>query len=233
MVRNGISDSKRALYNACRCELVDKITVIIKAHLQNDLVPPILSIGDFRLRSLRLGDEVAWHAYLAEPCVIEHTSFPQIDLDTVRTWVARHIEEYATGSSCRWALADSRDDLIGTCGFSNWSLTHAHAELVYDLSPGYWSHGLMRRAVDAVLEWAFTTVKFHRVHAYVMTSNNRSIALLDRCGFIREGMLHHYRIARGEPRDFYVYAKISTSPLKNQQLASGAQTMRDDNASSE
>jgi RimJ/RimL family protein N-acetyltransferase len=39
----------------------------------------------------------------------------------------------------------------------------------------------------------------NRVHAFVMTSNQRSIRLLDRCGFSREGTLRHYRIARGDP----------------------------------
>jgi hypothetical protein len=41
-----------------------------------------------------------------------------------------------------------------------------------------------------------------------MTSNTSSIRLLESLGFLREGMLRHYRIARGVARDFYVYALL-------------------------
>ncbi len=45
----------------------------------------------------------------------------------------------------------------------------------------------MRRAVIAMLAWGFAELHLNRVHAFVMTSNARSIALLERCGFVREG----------------------------------------------
>jgi len=151
---------------------------------------------------------------LADPAVIEHTSFPVLDVDAVRAMLVRHVEEYAAKTSCRWALAGSNDDLIGTCGFYSWSRASAHADLVYDLAAAYWGKGIMQRAVTAAVEWAFATAHFHRIQAYVITSNQRSIALLERCGFAREGMLRHFRIARGEPRDCYLYARISALPLR-------------------
>jgi RimJ/RimL family protein N-acetyltransferase len=42
-----------------------------------------------------------------------------------------------------------------------------------------------------------------------MTTNERSIALLERNGFERETMLAGYRVARGVPRDFYLYSVAS------------------------
>lgn len=181
------------------------------ASLADGLIPPTFSLGEFSLRALRPGDEVAWHQYLADPRVTEHTSIPVVDLAGVRRSVERHLEEYSTGMSCRWALANANGTLVGTCGFSNWSLPHGQAELVYDLAPAYWGRGLMRHAVQAVVAWALLTVGFHRVHAFVMTTNAASIGLLERCGFTREGTLHHFRIARGEPRDFHVYARLAPS----------------------
>lgn len=172
------------------------------------LSPSSWSLGEFRLRPLRLGDAPAWFAYLSDPRVIEHTSFPELDLSAVEAMLSRQLEGYAAGTSCRWALADVTDGLIGTCGFSNWSLPHAHAELVYDLAPAFWGRGLMRAAARHVLSWAFNTARFNRVHAFVMTSNAPSIRLLEALGFVREGTLQQYRIARGNARDFYVYALL-------------------------
>ena len=172
--------------------------------------PPVWPVGEFRLRPMRLADAQAWHQYLCDPQVIEHTSFPMLDLADVERMVANQLAGYANGTSCRWAVADSDDRLAGTCGFSNWSLPHSHAELVYDLSPAFHGRGLMRAAVTQVLDWAFGRARFNRVHAFVMTSNTRSIRLLESAGFSREGTLREYRVARGTPRDFHVYSRLAS-----------------------
>ncbi len=175
---------------------------------EDGLAPPSWSIGECRLRPLRLADAPAWHGYLRDPRVIEHTSFPELDLAAVHAMLSRQLEGYAAATSCRWALADADDTLIGTCGFSNWSLPHAHAELVYDLAPAFWGRGLMRAAVRQVLAWAFDTAGFNRVHAFVMTTNVPSIRVLEGLHFLREGTLRQYRIARGAARDFHLYALL-------------------------
>ena len=157
---------------------------------------------------MRQSDSAAWYAYLADPRVVEHTSIPEVTLPLVEAMVTRELAGYAAGTSCRWALADGNDRLVGTCGFSNWSLPHFHAELVYDLAPAFWGRGLMRGAVHQVLAWAFNNAGFNRVHAFVMTSNVPSIRLLEAVGFSREGTLRQFRVARGVPRDFHIYAAL-------------------------
>lgn len=170
--------------------------------------PPSWRLGEFALRPLRDSDAAAWHAYLADPRVIEHTSIPELTLAAVEDMVARERDGYVAGSACRWALADLSDRLVGTCGFSNWSLPHSHAELVYDLDPAFWGRGLMHASVTRVVSWAFEEARFNRVHAFVMTSNAPSIRLLEAAGFSREGTLRSFRVARGNPRDFHVYALL-------------------------
>lgn len=178
------------------------------ASVKEGAIPPSWELGGFTLRPLRVGDESAWADYLLDPRVTEHTSFPSVDLDSLRTSVHRYIAEYSTATSCRWALATEDDRLVGTCGFSTWSLVHSHAELVYDLAPAHWGRGLMRKAVATVLGWAFETAAFNRVHAFVMTTNEPSIRLLVHSGFAREGTLRQFRIAGGTPRDFHLYALL-------------------------
>jgi [ribosomal protein S5]-alanine N-acetyltransferase len=171
--------------------------------------PPSWDLGPFRLRPLLDSDDVALFRYLSDPRVIEHTSIPTPTLHSVSDSIHRQIESARNGLACRWALAMEDDQPIGTCGFSNWSVVHSHAELVYDLAPAYWRQGLMSSAVHTVLTWAFTDAGFHRVHAFVMTTNAPSIRLLERARFVREGTLRHFRMARGVPRDFHVYAKLA------------------------
>jgi [ribosomal protein S5]-alanine N-acetyltransferase len=42
-----------------------------------------------------------------------------------------------------------------------------------------------------------------------MVTNRPSMSLLEHRGFAREGTLRQFRIARGTPRDFHVYALLN------------------------
>jgi RimJ/RimL family protein N-acetyltransferase len=59
-----------------------------------------------------------------------------------------------------------------------------------------------------------------------MTNNARSIRLLKRCGFTREGTLRQYRIARGLPKDFHVFALLAQDFALNEVGASPNQAMQ-------
>ena len=175
-----------------------------------DLVePPVLSLGEVRLRPLREGDAASWSEYLSDPRVTFHTSWGATDLATIEANVRRLRNDYATKASWRWAIARESDDrLIGVCGFSTWSAVHRAAEVAYDLAPDFWSRGITTRALQAVVRWGFDIAGLNRVQAVVLPSNVASIAVLERCGFAEEGVLRQYRMVRGEPRDFLLYSRV-------------------------
>ena len=163
------------------------------------------------LRPFSSDDAIAWHAYLMDRRVTEHTSWPPITLELVTRVIESIIADYGELKSLRWALARGPgDELIGSCGYTRWASDEGTAELAYDLAPAYWGLGLMSAAVRAAVAWAFGTGPLDRIEAFVMTTNTRSIALLERTGFQRERMLTGYRMARGLPRDFYLYSRSRT-----------------------
>lgn len=170
-------------------------------------VPPTLAIGEHVLRPFRSDDAAAWHGYLIDPRVTERTSWPPITPELITRLVAKVIADYAELKSLRWAVARADDDvLIGSCGYTSWRREEGTAELAYDLAPSCWGCGVMTAAVRAAVAWAFATGSVSRVEALVMTSNEPSIAVLERTGFRRERMLAGHRLARGVPRDFYLYS---------------------------
>src|SRR6267378_2295334 len=114
--------------------------------------PPSMSLGQYVLRPLRRGDAGRWSSLLSESSVTLHTSWGAVDLPSIEALVGRLVQEYTTRASCRFAIAEAKDDhLMGTCGFSTVSDLHRTAELVYELAPSYWGRGIMHRAVEAVL----------------------------------------------------------------------------------
>ncbi len=169
--------------------------------------PPTIELDGVRLRPLRMADAAALYAYLRNPVVTELTSYPVVSVAMVEAMIERSMSRWAAGELSRWGVALQHDDqLVGTCGFTEWSQVHRWAELAFDLAQAHWGKGLMRQAVAAALQWAYRQGQVDRVHAFVRTDNWRSERLLVRSGFVREGCLRSYRVCRGQPHDFYLYA---------------------------
>jgi ribosomal-protein-alanine N-acetyltransferase len=156
-----------------------------------------------------VADADALYAYLRDPVVTELTSYPVVSVAMVEAMIERSLSRWAAGELSKWGVALQHDDqLIGTCGFNEWSQVHGWAELAYDLAQAHWGKGLMRPAVAAVLQWIYRQELVNRVQAFVRVDNTRSQRLLERSGFVREGCLRSYRVCRGEPYDFYIYGLL-------------------------
>jgi len=171
--------------------------------------PPTIDLSGVRLRPLRMADAAALHGYLRDPAVIELTSYPVVSLPMVEAMIERSLSRWAAGELSKWGVALQEDDqLVGTCGFNEWSQVHRWAELAFDLAQTHWGKGLMRQAVAAVLQWTYRHDEVNRLHAFVRVDNGRSVRLLERSGFVREGCLRSYRVCRGQPHDFFVYGLL-------------------------
>src|SRR5512139_2357309 len=171
--------------------------------------PPTIELDGARLRPLRVGDAAALYAYLRDPIVTELTSYPVASVPMVEAIIERALSRWKAGELSKWGVALEHDDqLVGTCGFNEWSKVHRWAELGFDLARAHWGKGLMRQAVAAVLQWTYRQDQVDRVHAFVRVDNRRSARLLERSGFVREGRLRNYRVCRGQPYDFYIYGLL-------------------------
>jgi ribosomal-protein-alanine N-acetyltransferase len=170
-------------------------------------VPPTLDLGTIVLRPLRPEDAVELFRYLSDPAVTALTSFPEVSMTLAETMIERARSRWAAGEPSRWGIATADGDrLIGTCGFNDASSVHRWAEIAFDLAREHWSRGIVPAAAAAALAWAFREGGIDRVQAFVRTDNLRSERLLQRLGFMREGCLRDYRICRGTPHDFHLYA---------------------------
>ena len=59
---------------------------------------------------------------------------------------------------------------------------------------------------------AFETLRLHRIEAACIPDNERSIRVLEKAGFRREGLLRSYLRINGIWHDHYLYALIADDP---------------------
>ncbi|MCM5553054.1 GNAT family N-acetyltransferase [Pleomorphomonas sp. NRK KF1] len=81
---------------------------------------------------------------------------------------------------------------------------------------GYWmsarhaGRGYMRRAVDLVLKFCFDELRLHRVEAACIPGNDRSLGLLEKAGFVREGYAKRYLMIDGRWQDHVLLSHMAT-----------------------
>jgi ribosomal-protein-alanine N-acetyltransferase len=63
-------------------------------------------------------------------------------------------------------------------------------------------------AVELVTHYAFSTLHLRRVYAYVFPFNGGSQRVLEKAGYVREGLLRKNVNKKGKILDEIVYAKI-------------------------
>lgn len=160
------------------------------------------------LRPITAADIPRWFAYLSDPMVYEHTSWNVHTPEDLSDYAwSPSTEEPSTPA--RFAIAErSTGHLVGTAGFHTVSAGNRTAELAYDLAPPYWRKGIATYIGGLLTAWAHESCDVLRVQATALRSNERSARVLSRCGFEREGLLRSYRMVRGVPGDFWLYAHV-------------------------
>lgn len=124
--------------------------------------------------------------------------------------LAEAVEAARHGSAIAWWLfaRNGRGPLIGRIHFSQITRrAFQNAMLGYAIDHRSEGRGLMREALQAALVDAFgPRVGLHRVQANVRPENSRSLALLERLGFEREGLAREYLYIEGAWRDHVLTA---------------------------
>lgn len=109
---------------------------------------------------------------------------------------------FAERSLFQWGVARRSDDLvIGTCTLCHLDRQNRRAEIGFALRRDCWGAGYMSEALGRLLRYAFETLALHRLEADVDPRNAGSIRLLERLGFVREGLLRERWLVNGEVND--------------------------------
>ena len=100
------------------------------------------------------------------------------------------------------------------------TLSNVRRGVTQATSLGYWmgapfaNRGLMSEAVRAIMPFAFATLWLHRLEAACIPHNLASIRVLERAGFVREGLARRYLRINGIWQDHYLYAALADDPRK-------------------
>lgn len=102
------------------------------------------------------------------------------------------------------------DAMVGAC-----NLTHIERGAAQSAKLGYWiaqkhtNRGYGLGAVRALSRFGFERLGLHRIEAAVQPDNAPSIRVLEKAGFMREGVARGYLKIDGKWADHVIYARVS------------------------
>ncbi|KAK1284632.1 hypothetical protein QJS10_CPB21g00584 [Acorus calamus] len=85
------------------------------------------------------------------------------------------------------------------------------ASIGYRLAYDYWGRGIATRAVKMVVKMVFEEWKhLERLEGIVDVENLGSQRVLEKAGFVKEGVLRKYVLLKGRTRDVIMYSVLSS-----------------------
>jgi len=171
---------------------------------------PVLETERLRLRPYREDDGDAVFALYSDPTVVRYWSFPAwTQRSQADAYLKRVFAETDAGEIFPWVVADrASDHLAGTLTLFSLHCEQLRAEIGYSLAPNFQGRGLASEALRCGLGYAFDRLGLLRIEADIDPRNEPSWRLLERLGFVREGLLRKRWRVKGEVCDTAFYGLL-------------------------
>ena len=98
--------------------------------------------------------------------------------------------------------------IIGTICLWNFKPENYRSEIGYVLHPDHWRKGIMKEAINAVVDYGFSVLGMHSIEALLSPENIASTAVLESTGFIKEGHLRENFYFKGKFTDTAIYSRL-------------------------
>lgn len=124
-----------------------------------------------------------------------------------KEWLAKIRDD----SPVRCFAIELGGDAVGSIGvFPRADVYRRSAEIGYFLGEPFWGRGIMTEAVEACTRHAFDAFDIVRVQAGIFEWNVASMRVLEKCAYVREGVLRKSVWKDGELVDSMLYARLRT-----------------------
>ena len=129
--------------------------------------------------------------------------------DYAIAWIATLEEEFVNEKSYNFAITDkTTKELYGGIGLSH-NAGDKNGETGFWLGEPFWGKGIAAEAAKAIIDFAFSEKKFHKVYARHFESNPPSGKVLQKCGMSREGMLLEHILKENKYENVVHYGIIN------------------------
>lgn len=117
-----------------------------------------------------------------------------------------------TGSKLNGSITkviEYEGDFVGSVGINPQTGWKSHiAEIGYWIAEEYWGQGIASQALAIMSDLAFSDMKYKKLFAPVLGPNKASMRVLEKCGYVLEGVFKREFLKNGQYFDGYYYARF-------------------------
>jgi len=146
---------------------------------------PILITERLTLRQLVIKDEQEIFALRSDSEINKYLDRKIANtIDDARNFINSVNENINKNDSVYWAITfRDKNMLVGTICLFSFSDENDKCEIGYELLTDFQGKGIMKEAVEKVIDYAFNTIKVKKIEAFFHRDNQSSIKLLKKFSF--------------------------------------------------
>jgi ribosomal-protein-alanine N-acetyltransferase len=169
-----------------------------------------MSVNRLVLKELTLDDASGLLTIFSDPDTMLYTDTEPIKrLEEAEGVLGFLISVKQKEQGIRWGIFRKSDDkLLGTCGYHKWDKTSRKAEIGYELGSPFWRQGYMSEIFPFLIDYGFEVMDLNRIEALVFKENEKSMGLLGKFGFQKEGMHRESYYCKGKYWDEVRFALL-------------------------
>lgn len=164
------------------------------------------------LKDYTIEDLEGLHQLKSDPLVWKYSTQTVInDIEESKTCLESIIKKYGENKPNFQGLF-RKDSLeyIGEAGVISFNQRNNKAVVGYNLLPAYWRRGYATEITQALIRYLFEEEKVERVEALVVEGNEASRKVLEKSGFVKEGLMRNYTFIDNRYCNVYFYGIIQS-----------------------
>lgn len=146
---------------------------------------PVLTTERLTLRQLLINDDHEIFTLRSDSEINKYLDRQLSNtIDDARNFIIKVNENIKKNVALYWAITFSdRNILVGTICLYGFSDENDNCEIGYELLTNFQGQGIMKEAVEKVIDYAFNTIKVKKIEAFFHRDNQSSINLLEKVSF--------------------------------------------------
>ena len=150
---------------------------------------PILTTERLTLRQLSIDDQQNIFALRSDQEINKFLDRPVArSVEDAINFINKVNDNVAKNNSIYWAITLSNTGIfVGTICLYGFSEENSSCEIGYELLTNFQGQGIMKKAAEKVIQYAFNTLQFQKIIAVTHTDNQKSTGLMEKLNFIQSG----------------------------------------------
>ncbi|MCM1991675.1 GNAT family N-acetyltransferase [Oceanirhabdus seepicola] len=159
------------------------------------------------LREIKQEDAESIYKLRSNPEVARYETFkPYTNIKQAEDTIKWFSDDYKNKKAITWGISlKESHEIIGIL-HCEIEIPKVRADFGYDLRPEYWNKGIMTETVKALLDFTFNKIDVYRIESAVSTQNYGSARVLEKSGFIKEGILRKRSFLGGSLHDMIFFS---------------------------